>query len=209
MICRHCQFPCVKFGSNRGKQRWRCTQCGRTQSEGVSGPFAPRQIPEERRQLIRDLRASGMSYREIHKATGHYHRTIVNALGVNRSIPPVKQPINKPGLCDYCHKPVAKTKCKKELDRKTARTKHRFCSSKCYQDYRRSLRAQDQCRRCGIGRYEQANSNFVRGHCKRCYALLRIYKFDAELVDLYEARIALKGVVRESKFKSRIHQRSS
>lgn len=204
MNCRHCQGECQKYGTDRNqKQRWRCTVCLKTQLEGVIGAFGPRQLPERQRARIRRLRESGATFRQIRQLLGHDHHTITNAVGRRYDYVPV-EPVNQPGICDYCRKKIPKNK---EADRRTRRTKHRFCSAECYQNFRCGQRSNDRCKRCGVFRYKISCPLFTRGYCNRCYGLLLKFHFDEGLADAHDARLLLKEELHGTLRRTRRHRK--
>lgn len=186
-MCRHRNAR--KNGDDRhGKQRWLCRDCGHTfiDTERVGRVY---RLSTEQHEHICRLIAAGMSVREIVRMTGHGNVTVM------RRIP--KPTVAKPPRilagefkCDNCGGDISG---KREFHRRKRRTKHKFCSHDCFNDFYRSLRANDQCKRCGRTRRECGIcAVFSSGYCQRCYSTLLQFGFDEEQAAVYDLTQSLK-----------------
>lgn len=89
-------------------------------------------IDDETERQVRTLIEAGLSTRAIALLTKVHRDTICRrrAALIRHNL---HEPMcgNKRVQCHYCGKPVGE----KEFQRRTARTKHQFCDSECYQSY--------------------------------------------------------------------------
>ena len=77
--CAHCQVDCKRFGKNRGSQRWRCADCGKTYSEApdhTDGFY----LDMDKMVMICNLLVEGVSIRSIERITGVHRDTILKVL---------------------------------------------------------------------------------------------------------------------------------
>lgn len=120
MDCGHNNWK--KHGHDRkGKQRYRCRECGVTMVNRVS---------DVREQQILDMLHCGAGVREVARAVGVHPSTISRRACNRRLAPPVAS--SGPHECDYCGQQIARDR---EAFRRTARTRRKFCDHRCYQDY--------------------------------------------------------------------------
>ena len=76
MECPKCQSSHVsKNGIKRGKQNYRCADCGR---QFVENPRPYRGYSDETRRLCLTMAVNGMGFRGIERVTGVHHTTILN-----------------------------------------------------------------------------------------------------------------------------------
>lgn len=129
LVCPACKSTSfVKNGKCRvGRQRYRCKQC-------------PKRFTRERLDIrlepktesaIRNLLSQGWSTRKIAKELGVSKNTVLSRRTITRQLhEPVISESEK--ACHYCG---AEVTARKGCDRKTPRSKHRFCDSECYQAF--------------------------------------------------------------------------
>jgi transposase-like protein/IS1 family transposase len=79
MLCPACHNPSRRFGRNRnGSQRWHCTACNRTFSDGERPDG--RRVPADRAILCLRLLLEGNSIRSAERLTGTHRDTIMAAM---------------------------------------------------------------------------------------------------------------------------------
>ena len=75
MKCPNCDSNRLwKNGRHRGKQRYKCFECGRQFIEFYKPPGYDRQIKEKCLKMY----VNGMGFRAIERVTGVHHNTIIN-----------------------------------------------------------------------------------------------------------------------------------
>lgn len=80
MSCKACQHPCKKFGRHpNGTQRYRCTKCKKTYTEGY-GQLEEMRIPFEKAIRILAMLVEGISVRSIERLTGTHRDTVLRLL---------------------------------------------------------------------------------------------------------------------------------
>lgn len=144
-------------------------------------------------RAIRFLLEAGVSIREIVRRTGFAKSTII----LRKGTPTSGAPNGKAGVhqCDFCGSRVKH----KEFHRRTARTRHKFCTHECYGAFYRYLRRNVECVRCGIQKNNDGwclGHNWCRGMCGRCYGIMRSFGFDANMADAYDLSQDLKKEIR-------------
>ncbi len=139
-------------------------------------------LPPEKDQLIRTLLADGLSIRKVQRITGATKTTISRRL-IRPEPEPRKQPKTEMNQCDNCRAEIPQTR---EFHRRTRRTKHKFCTHKCFGEFYMAKRRNNDCKRCGKHRYEQFGHHFTRGYCEKCYAILREFNFDSDAASAHE-----------------------
>ena len=158
-------------------------------------------LSPERREKIAFYLRLGFSVREVSRMLGHSRVTIhgiARENGIlNKNTKAVRSQKDDPNAkrCDNCRVWFV---AQREVDRRTSRTKHKFCSTACYGDFQRRSRENDKCRRCGVRRKNFIGSQriFCRGCCFRCYGILQQYNFNEPLAALHEATQKLKKEIR-------------
>lgn len=138
------------------------------------------------------MRAGGMSVRQIMRASGRDRKTISNYIDITTSDKP-KVRKSGPNLCDECGGEIST---EREFNRRTRRTRHKFCCHGCFCDFYRKQRENDQCKRCGVKRKEILCCVFSRGYCQRCYAIMRTFSFNEELAATHDLTMQLKKELR-------------
>lgn len=165
-------------------------------ARGMEGAEVNR-LNDERREKIAFYLRLGFSIREVSRAL-HHHKVTIHAIAVENGI------INRDTKAVRSHKEDPRSKqcdncgvwfvAAREMDRRTRRTKHKFCSHACYGEFRRRSRDSDKCRRCRVSRKDLSGTQriFSRGYCSRCYGILLQYNFDESLSAIHEATQTLK-----------------
>ena len=83
MTCHNCRIETRKFGKHRnGRQRYQCTQCGKTFTEPHDKPLENMTVPMDRATLALKLLVEGSSVRSIERVTGLHRDTILKLLVV-------------------------------------------------------------------------------------------------------------------------------
>ena len=102
---------------------------------------------------------------------------------------------SKNPICDNCKtNPISE---RSESLRKTARTKHKFCSSYCYAAFYRKLRENDKCIRCGLLRKDKVgNSMYKKKYCMSCYNLLKSFNFMEDFAEVHAVTQNLKETIK-------------
>lgn len=160
-----------------------------------------RLTPEKEFQLAIAI-CAGLTERQINKLLHVSSSTVVKRRIQMGKLPIPKQPAKKPNLncCDYCGSEIQG---EREADRKTRRTKHKFCNYECYGLYQRARRANDRCKRCQRKRKDIGLCVvFSLGMCPGCYNLLRNFDFDEEAAALFELNQRLKKEIRNGQNKA-------
>ena len=80
--CRACSGRMIRWGKDRGFQRWRCKSCGATFAELPERPMGSMRLSLEKATLCLNLLTEGCSIRSTERVTGVHRDTIMRLLGV-------------------------------------------------------------------------------------------------------------------------------
>jgi transposase-like protein len=67
-VCRSCGGRVIRWGKDRGFQRWRCKACGASQTDLPVRPMGSMRIDPERAALILGMLTEGSSIRAANSA---------------------------------------------------------------------------------------------------------------------------------------------
>jgi transposase-like protein/IS1 family transposase len=81
-VCRQCSSPAIRWGKDRGFQRWRCKACGSTWADIPARPLGTMRLPLETATLCISLLTEGSSIRSTERVTGVHRDTICRLLRV-------------------------------------------------------------------------------------------------------------------------------
>ncbi len=79
-VCRSCGGRVIRWGKDRGFQRWRCKACGASQTDLPVRPMGSMRIDPERAALILGMLTEGSSIRSAERLTGTHRDTICRLL---------------------------------------------------------------------------------------------------------------------------------
>ena len=137
--------------------------------------------------IVRRMLSEGKSYRTIKRVVPIASQTIVRIAR--------KNPKSGDLFCDNCR--VREIGPRAEYLRPTRRTKHKFCSTYCYGEFRRRQNEHQECKRCGVIRKDMFFPQFSLGYCGTCYGKMRELGFDKMLVDLHDTNVRLKKEIKK------------
>jgi transposase-like protein/IS1 family transposase len=80
--CRSCGGRVIRWGKDKGVQRWRCKGCGATFADRPARPMGSMRIDPERAALILGMLTEGSSIRSAERLTGTHRDTICRLLRV-------------------------------------------------------------------------------------------------------------------------------
>jgi transposase-like protein/IS1 family transposase len=80
--CRACSGRVIRWGKDRGHQRWRCKSCGATHTDLPARSMGSMRIDPERAVLILGMLTEGSSIRSVERLTGTHRDTICRLLRV-------------------------------------------------------------------------------------------------------------------------------
>ena len=130
-MCPLCGGELKRHGFDRnGRQRVRCKTCGKTGF--TDGRIHMNRLEREKETQLKTLIQAGLSTRQVALLL-QISKGSVTARRATILLPELHEPTGPEDKehCHYCGKQVHG----KEFQRKTARTKHQFCDSECYQSY--------------------------------------------------------------------------
>lgn len=203
-MCEHTTVHKHGFTRNGG-QRFKCSECGQTfvKQPDNAEHHDGRRISKDKQGQIKQLLSDGKSYREIQAIVGGCRSSIGRIKGRQNVVTSRRRNVGE-NDCDYCGKPISG---KREFNRRTRRTKHKFCSHDCYSDFYRCIRAKDKCKLCSRRRDSFRFPFFRLGYCNGCYWLMHKYGFDSKKVELHVLTKQLKKEARYAKRRSDQHVR--
>jgi len=80
--CRKCSGRVIRWGKDRGFQRWRCKSCGSTWADVPARPLGTMRLDLDRATLCISLLTEGSSIRSTERVTGVHRDTICRLLRV-------------------------------------------------------------------------------------------------------------------------------